>query len=182
MQSLEPMPLPCPSFRSVLKDNVPQRQILRPVCLITVRPQRCSPTLWLSTQPHVMAPCAKCVEVATLRERVTSLEVFHVFVCMCLCAPCMRVACARTCLLREDACSEVMVVKRIHANVLSHACEGICTCAYHDQHTMRALACVHGACVCTNLTHTHECACLSTGRIGRGSGQCVTWPRQRCDG
>ena len=32
-------------------------------------------TRWLRVQPQVMAPCAKCVEVASLRDKVASLEV-----------------------------------------------------------------------------------------------------------
>jgi hypothetical protein len=33
-------------------------------------------TRWLRVQPQVMAPCAKCVEAASLRDKVASLEVY----------------------------------------------------------------------------------------------------------
>jgi len=107
-------------------------------------------------------------------------------VCVCVCTCTYVGACKRV--LREGAgCDGCMHMVRMyscmHAMMYSHTHASAHSRAPTITHnTMRACVCVHVACVCTNHAHTHKCACLNTERTGRGSGQCVALPRQRCDG
>ena len=112
----------------------------------------------------------------------------YVYVCVCVyvCTCTYVGACKRV--LREGAgCDGCMHMVRMyscmHAMMYSHTHASAHSRAPTITHnTMRACVCVHVACVCTNHARTHKCACLNTERTGRGSGQCVALPRQRCDG